>query len=405
MIFLGGNGNPSRLNYLERKKYKDNIKFPDIEFIDLWYEKPNYGLYNSHYEPVTLLDESLESTMSPFGEYASPTLYAASFVVRAFNDFRESYTQQISQTSIQFPPFIEGLVPTRAHVGFHSSYSSHVKKVASSLLSSVEASKKTIFDFKDFMALCKDVMYSSLEQTPITKSGFLLSSTCPINVSGLCVELATLPYDVDFEKGQFLQTKEFKCYAEQANAAGFYVDKNVPWRLIANMESPVMRGYISEYFQGTSVENVLDRFFRTKTHYDDLDAVMRFFEGVYLEFVDSNPLFLKTEINPSSLEGSRTNIPRPGIESSYQVEYWISELLDIRHRELSITLSSDELFERKRKVLDLQSVYGVSYNSQGYSLKPALGKIGLYCSEYLRRIYENKKTIDSYSDTKLKDYM
>ena len=116
-------------------------------------------------------------------------------------------------------------------------------------------------------------------------------------------------------------------------------------------------------------------------------------------------MYVKTEFNPTSLESVRTNIPRPRLDPSIDINYWISELLEIRHKELGITLSEQELFERKRKVLDLQSLYGLSYNSQGYSLKPALGKIGLYASEYLKKVYENKKTIDSYSNTKLKDYM
>lgn len=405
MNFFGKNGLPSRASFVERKKYREKINYPDVDFIDLWYESPNYGLYNSDFEPVILLAEDKESTMSNFGGYAPPDMYAASFVIPAFNSFRESYLRITRETSISFPPFIDGLVPKRAHVDFQSSYANHVRDVAQRLLSATIAARRTIFDFRDFMEFATSRLMPVIRSAPITKSGFLLSDSCPIGVSGLCIELANLPYDRDLEKGQFLQTVEFKCYADVANQAGFYVDKNLPWRLIANLNSGPISENISKYFRGTPTENILARFFRTKTHYDDFDAVQRFFVGVYNQFIDRYPLFEKKEVSPSSLQEQKSNMLRPPVNGVFDTNYWIGLLFDIRHAELNIKLDEEEMFERKQKVLDLQTNYGASYSSNGYSLKPALGKIGLYCSEYLRSIYENKSPATENKKVTIKDYV
>mgnify|MGYP001170305840 CR=1 FL=1 len=405
MDFLGSNGLPSRLAFMERKKYKQNMDIPEVDFIDLWYEKPNYGLYNADFEPVVLLAEDKDSTMSNFGDYANPNLYAVSFAVSAFNQFRDSYLSIVQETSISFPPFLENLVPKKAHVDFQASYSEYITRIAESLLSRITSVQRSIYNFGDFMKHCRQELYTQLKLAPITKSGFLLSLDCPINVSGLCIELSNQPYDQDFTKGKIVQTKEFKCYADVANQAGFYVDKNYPARLIANLESSVMQNHILKYFRDTSTENILSRLFRTKTHYDDLDSIQRFFTGLYNEFVDQNPFFEKVQTDSTSLETKRTLKLRPQIEAKYDVSWWIQELVEIRHKELGINITPDELSERKQLVLDLQDIYGVKYNKNGYSVKPALGKIGLYTSEYLKTIYENKKGINSYQNITIKDFM
>jgi hypothetical protein len=73
-------------------------------------------------------------------------------------------------------------------------------------------------------------------------------------------------------------------------------------------------------------------------------------------------------------------------------------------------MSRDLLEKRKKEVLDIHTVYSVRYRSKflegaiSYSLKPALGKIGVYCSRHLEETYVKKESIDSYKQTTLKDY-
>ena len=58
-IFGGKNNQSPRQGFEERKRYKQRINNPDVDFIDTWYESPNYGLYNEHFEPVILLSDDL----------------------------------------------------------------------------------------------------------------------------------------------------------------------------------------------------------------------------------------------------------------------------------------------------------------------------------------------------------
>ena len=396
-IFRGKNNQTPRQGFEERKRYKQRINNPNIDFVDTWYEHPNYGLYNEHFEPVILLSDEDQTTTSQFGEYSAPENRAANFVVTAFNSFRESYNAISENTAIPYPLFIDGLVPRKGYVDFDSAYREYIVETSGILLQRVAQQESKIRNFEDFQTVFRSVLLEEIKDRPLSKSGFLLSDKCPINVSGLCVELSNLPYDVDLQKGQMIQSKEFLCYADLAKEAGFYIDKNAPWRLIANLESPAMRTLINQYQRNTTPENVLSRVFRAKTQYDDYEAIRSTMTGIYNQFLSDNPMY--TYVSRSKGRNVKSRGLRERIGSYIDAKKWLSHLLEIRMLELGMDMS---LFEKnKREVLDTHTLYSVSYDN---SLKPGLGKIASFCSAHLKEIYSSRGPIDSYKPTTLKDY-
>ncbi len=404
--FNGKNNLKPIVSFFERKKYKERISNAEVDFLDTWYEMPNYGLYNEFFEPVVLLVDDENTTLEKFGDYAAPELRAATFVVKAFNEFRDSYRAISENTAIPYPPFLDGLIPVKAYVNFNSSYQEYIRTRAEQVVSDMEVYESRIKDFSDFMTIFKQVAFHNLAETPISRSGFLHSSNCPINVSGLCVELADLPYDIDSEKASIVQTREFLCYSDLAKESGFYVDKNAPWRLIANLESAPMQEFIKEYQENTTYQNVLSRIFRTKTHYDDYEVVKLFVEGIYNNFLSRNPIY--SYVSRESGTEVKRNAIRPSIPNNVEIEYWLATLLEVRMMELKMDMSRYE--KRKREVLDTHSVYSVKYKTKlinqslFFSLKPALGKIGMFCAEHVKSVYQKKANTNSYKRTNVKDY-
>ncbi len=113
-----------------------------------------------------------------------------------------------------------------------------------------------IVDFESFLDNFLNV-YGSLavKEYPISKTGLLQSNKIGPNVSGLCVELSKEPHDKDKQKKEkYLDSPNYHFYAAAAAQFGFMVDKNAPWRLVANIYSPKMRPYIQKYFQNYSNE-------------------------------------------------------------------------------------------------------------------------------------------------------
>jgi len=83
---------------------------------------------------------------------------------------------------------------------------------------------------------------------PITYTGMMQSSFSDPRHSGLCIHLEEGDLDSDYEKfDKYINNRNFKEYATAAAAFGFMLDKNVPWRLVANITSPKMMAYMGNY--------------------------------------------------------------------------------------------------------------------------------------------------------------
>ena len=205
-----------------------------------------------------------------------------------------------------------------------------------------------------------------------------MSNKCKLSVSGLTIELAEAPYNIDSEKSQFFNSFEYGCFAELITEMGFYIDKNVPWRIIANLQSPVMRSRILEYAPNTTPEKILNRIYRKKTHYEDISAVYYFYASTLTRALES----LGLRYNPV-----------------YSEEFLIKETLKIRMLETGMDMSDYE--SMKRDVMNIHRMYSASYPTS--PLKPAAAKIGKFCSEKLKEKYLAKQKINSYNKTTLKD--
>ena len=374
--FKGGDSQNFRESFKDRKEYKENAKLEGVLFLDTWYQYSNYGLLNANFEPVVLNNDELNGNLTEFGDYTEPGLAAASFVTRAFQNFREYYVAKTQLARLDFPQFIQTAVPKYAHDDFDTVYNAYIMGMINTYADLVQ---EDMSSFEDFNSLLFNLIESNIEKFPITRSGFLLSSECPISVSGLTIELAELQYYSDAEKSQLFNSHEFKCFAELATSMGFYLDKNAPWRLIANLESPVMKGYISDYQPNTTTENVLNMTFRQKTHYEDISSVYYFYASV-----------LSTIYNRLDIQAA----------PSFNQEFLISETLKIRMLETGIDMTKFPTLNRQ--VIDLHRVYAPRFPEN--PLKQASGKIGKICSEKLKEIYLAKSQINSYDKTTLKDY-
>lgn len=374
--FKGGTSQNFRESFRDRKEYKENAKLEGVLLLDTWYQYSNYGLLNDSFEPVVLNNDEFNSSLTPFGDYTTPGLSAASFVTRAFQNFREYYVAKTQLARLDFPEFIQAAIPRSAYVDFDTAYIGYISGKINVYADLVLGEMK---DFEQFEEILFSLISSNIEKFPITRSGFLLSSECPNSVSGLTIELAELQFYSDVEKSQLFNSHEFKCFAELVTSLGFYLDKNAPWRLIANLESPIMRGYISDYQPETTPENVLNKTFRQKTHYEDISSIYHFYASV-----------LSTIYSRLSLRGT----------PSFKQEFLISETLKIRMLETGMDMK--RFATLNRQVIDLHRVYAPRFPEN--PLKQASGKIGKICSEKLKEIYLAKSQINSYDKTTLKDY-
>jgi hypothetical protein len=104
-------------------------------------------------------------------------------------------------------------------------------------------------------------MLPYLEKTapahPFTLPAFVKSKYCPINVSGLVIEIADIKPSEDQAKiEQFVGSINWDYYLNACLTYGFMVDRMYPWRLVADIASPPMMHKAAQYGE-TSTNSVI----------------------------------------------------------------------------------------------------------------------------------------------------
>jgi len=266
--------------------------------IDFWYDRPLYGKIDRKENPVTVKLGSLEQLPSDKGTHV-----AVDFVAAAFADFRSLMANKIYRKRVNSDILTE-MEPKRAYVDFEKNYLRYLDVYfdvfTETDLSLPEISEK-IFDYDDYIEAFFSYATTHAEVLPITPSGFLLSSFCSPLVSGLVIEIEAGDHSTDSEKvSDFIRGKNFELYSEYARRFGFYVDKNAPWRLVANLASPQMQNYFSEGLvkRSKSASNVFD------VSYDRLisggrgyDMLMNNVAQQYERYIERNPHVKKIHVH------------------------------------------------------------------------------------------------------------
>jgi len=335
ITFLGGITPSLREEYKERLKYKKLVNFEGL--IDIWYKNFEYGLVNQHHEPVVLIED--ENIIKNF-EGIADNVGCLNFVTDSFVKFREEFINKINNSTIRFPSLVEGLIPVKGYESFENRYANW-SAYSAVKYSSFLQEDKTINDYSCFLDSLKAILAQELANFPITKSGFCLSKHNDIKTTGLVVELANLDYNIDLQKGEMVQSLDFQCYLDFARKNGFYVDKNAPWRLIADLDHKEMRLQVrgttssadDESHSSYTTMEILNNIYRTRTHFDDLYVLQDFVLKIYNEIIKNVPFYTEMVYNSGNNTTMKKTIFRERTEF-LSTEEWLNMLVFVRLHEL-----------------------------------------------------------------------
>jgi hypothetical protein len=174
---------------------------------------------------------------------------ALNFVVDAYEEFR-SFLKINKFNKLHDDPVIKGedWKATKGWKGINSFYNEKMTKLVSSFADQyLVATKKEreIKGFEDFIRVfVNDFYLNTMQDMPITKSGFLQSVHAGPHFSGLAIQITNIDasdYAAKFNK--FVNSKNFKMFSWSAANFGFMLDYHVPFRLVANLNSSAMISY------------------------------------------------------------------------------------------------------------------------------------------------------------------
>lgn len=290
MEFHGKNDIGTKVAFEEKALYKEYsfASFNNLDLTDFLYLNPFYGrIDNKGYSVFP--DERFLKTYEVEDE-----IYGLNFVVDAFNAFAMSFKIQLverfSNRTIPESQFVN-LEPKKSWVSFRSEYYDYQEQLYQQFFDIVANNivfRKKICDFKSFLKSYFWFLEKTAPSVPITAPAFVLSKYCSPNVSGLIIELEdTLRADEDdVKKDSFFDDPLFDIYVASAAKYGFSVDKNMPWRLVARINQPQMKFFMS--LNDVKRQDFFEKYY-LKTHIDDYNNFKDNSLQFYNSFIESFP--------------------------------------------------------------------------------------------------------------------
>ena len=209
-------------------------------------EKLLYGRVDQRFVPIKIANkinfESFDSSITN-----GQNISAVSFVVRAFEDMAAQFKRCAAQRKISpTDQYLSNLKVYRAYENPDVLYQNYLNTYYDLIIKRFKKDKIKVADFGHFMKELFKIISKPTPEYPFTQTGYIKSKQCPINVSGLAIEIADLDVSNDFDKMEkFVESNNWDFYVTTCNKYGFMIDSNAPWRIVADLNSMSMAKYSS----------------------------------------------------------------------------------------------------------------------------------------------------------------
>jgi len=247
---LGQNGGTLVANFPQRGKYRNATYFQGLpKPIDTFYDKVFYGKVDRFQNVIVpKKDSSLIKQTSN-----EENVFAFNFVADAFFKLKRNLKIAGDSGGINTDQTI--LYDLQATNGWFN-YDTIYKNVFKILITAHDEylttlSKKKfnkIVTFSDYINSLINYLKTGAYKIPISLTEYVLSISTPPNISGLVIETSGESYSADLPKyTKYFLDPNFSYYVRAARKFGFYVDKNGPWRLFADVLSAPMLEILGDY--------------------------------------------------------------------------------------------------------------------------------------------------------------
>jgi len=400
---------PSDNLFIQRKYFKvsDEIYPTNVpKPIDIWYEKPFFGKVDTvgrFVYPDTTFLKSIRNNH-----------IVLNFVADAYTDFSNTIEAAVNSTRTCISSFIDVTKPVKSWVDINILYDEYfITEVNDPFINNFlidTGARNKIIDFKDYMTQLLAFVMSAPEFS-LTKTSFLASNEVSNNCSGLIIEFANDQYDNDNWKWKnYLSNDFFEEYVHAAGAFGFYVNKNIPWSIVANLNSKAMKRYMEGY--GLYDTSQLFANYYYQSEYISFEAFKRYMFASYTSFVKDSPFIevvkvfncistdvltstfqtktrkikRKNEFIDKSAEGVKPTVPLyEDFANKYSDSYLFDIYMDIRLIETGLNLSTNKHIYKKIK----KTAMKIMKTADIYDATVFLSEAILNHKRYLTSLKEN----------------
>lgn len=327
---FANNQQKSRDLFFNRKEY---LNFSLSQTIDTFKkEKLLVGKIDLNQDPIVPKETRLVKIENVYED--SKNIKALDFVADAFVAMTQKFKQNLTENKIVFKRNYQGnfedqltdLKCRKGYTNFLQDYSFYITGIFAGhleYLKSSEPEQRKVLNFNDFV----NHFHSYLELNQIEfllASEYYRSFNNDRSTSGLVLDIDSGDCSDDgYKYTKFHQNPNYPYFNRLANAFGFYFDKHVPWRLVADINSPQMKYYImsrNAYLTNTasfSTDTFINLYFKTYT--DDYEQFMKYLTKSYNNLVryrSNVRYFIETKCSMQSIIGKRYEVPEINLFNS-----------------------------------------------------------------------------------------
>jgi len=330
----------ARGNFVNREVYKEH-SYPhqpwDVKPIDLWYTHTFYGKMDNLKNAL----EPKKSQLVLVPSDKSDDIKVLNFVADAFKDLRD-YINAAGVKNVIETEKTEyyDLQPKLGWLDAEINYDEYLQLVYDAFFEGFMAEKEInekLVSFASFLKLFAIFFERMVPQFGMTKTSFILSAQCSPMSSGLMLEMSEQLHGDDKNKyDKFIKDKNFDFFTIATQKFGFVIDKNAPWRIIADLSSAPMQKYMRRY------NLTLDTLFQisyTPTYLTEIETLKQYLVKFYNAYSTARPEVRITKPSDTNRRGLSTMIyKRVLIDSIDSIEfddmYWLKYYAYIRAKEL-----------------------------------------------------------------------
>ena len=343
-------------NYKKAYKNIDSTFARGVEPIDFQDIRQSYGKLDFDGRAVYPSEENLITLNS---EASKQPVFIVNFVGNAFTDLK-AYMRRaafIKKVDINNSPMFD-LDPVAGWRSFKKDYHDYLNEVYLLFFNKYIRQNKInekINNFDDFVKEFIPFVKSYMTQLnmPFTFSGFIKHQMCSPMISGLMIDISSSDCNDDLiKRKEFLQNPDFEFYRNTVKKFGFVVDKNIPWRLVADLSSNAMKKYMDEF--GLKYKQVFPEYYYRAINYD-VQFFKEYMVGFYNSLVNSIPYVNQTEYCAAKTKtlsrlSKRLPISKEELDKNYSLDYWLNKYILFRTYETRSKLEDNDLKLAEKKI-------------------------------------------------------
>jgi hypothetical protein len=289
-------------------------------------------------------------------------IYALNFVADNFVELQTFVTARRAEGIFVLPPNdLLKMEAKKAYEDLNPKYDSVVNLILKLFIQNylVPFNKVDLIkNFDDFMQEFFNYAQTIGKDFLITREKFISSKFNNSLHNGLTIEVSGDSHDkliAKYEK--YYENPNFSLLNQSVKQFGFFIDRNAPWRLIANLNSPVMQAAAIKYIResldtedtGEEPKIVFRRdfyaFYYQKAYKVEIENLKRLMFDFYTELTNLFPDYIsytETKKCVKKIIYPKQKITKEEFEEKYKENYWIKTFFNIRKIELNLKVDDKE---------------------------------------------------------------